>query len=143
VSTAGLAFASIASLLILYGLVVLVLIVLGRHSEARSLAGFIPDCLVLFRHLLADERVPRPRRLALLLALGYLALPVDLIPDFIPLAGQLDDAIVVTLVLRFVLRGGGPALVDEHWPGPAAGAGLIKRLAFGAQRNAALASRMP
>jgi uncharacterized membrane protein YkvA (DUF1232 family) len=143
VSTAGLAFASIAALLVLYALFVLALMALGRRSEARSLAGFIPDCLVLFRRLLGDTRVPRSRKLALLLALGYLVMPIDLIPDFIPVAGQLDDAIIVALVLRFLLRGGGPALVDAHWPGPAAGARLIKRLAFGAQRNASLASRMP
>lgn len=133
----------IAALLTLYGIFTLALLLSGRGSEARSLAGFIPDCLVLFRRLLADDRVPRSRKLALLLVLAYLALPFDLIPDFIPVAGQLDDAIVVGLGLRFVLRGGGPALLEEHWPGPAPGARLIGRIAFGAQRSASLASRMP
>ena len=142
-SATGLAFASVAVFLALYVIVVLALLAFGRRGEARSLAGFIPDCIVLFRRLLADERMPRSRKLALLFTLGYLGLPVDLIPDFIPVAGQLDDAIVVALVLRFVLRGDGPALVDELWPGPPAGVGLIKRVAFGAQRNASLASRMP
>lgn len=142
-SATGLALASVAVLLALYASIVLVLLALGRRGEARSLAGFIPDCIVLFQRLLADERLPRSRKLALLFTLGYLALPVDLIPDFIPVAGQLDDAIVVALVLRFVLRGGGPVLVDQLWPGPSAGARLIKRAAFGAQRNASLASRMP
>lgn len=137
----GLALASTAALLALYAAFVLVLVAVGRRSEARLLAGFIPDCLVLFRRLLADERAPRSRKLALLLMLGYLALPIDLVPDFIPVAGQLDDAILAALVLRFVLRAGGPGLIDEHWPGPPAGARLIKRLAFGSQPNASLASR--
>ncbi len=66
------------------------------------MARFIPDCLVLFRRLLADGRVPRVRKLALVLMLGYLVLPIDLIPDFIPVAGQLDDAILVALTLQFV-----------------------------------------
>jgi uncharacterized membrane protein YkvA (DUF1232 family) len=133
----------VAALLLSYASVVLALLLLGRGSEARALAGFIPDCVVLFRRLLSNERVPRSRKLVLLLVLAYLALPFDLIPDFIPVAGQLDDAIVVGLGLRFVLRAGGPALLDELWPGPQPGARLIGRIAFGAHRNASLASRMP
>jgi uncharacterized membrane protein YkvA (DUF1232 family) len=133
----------IAVLLVSYASVVLALLLTGRRSESRALAGFIPDCIVLFRRLFADERVPRSRKLVLLLVLAYLALPFDLIPDFVPVAGQLDDAIVVGLGLRFVLRAGGPALLFEHWPGPAPGARLIGRIAFGARRSASLASRMP
>ena len=94
------------------------------------MARFIPDCLVLFRRLLADDRVPRARKLSLVLMLGYLALPIDLIPDFIPVAGQLDDAILVALTLRFVLHGSGRELVGEHWPGPPEGLAVVQRFAF-------------
>jgi uncharacterized membrane protein YkvA (DUF1232 family) len=143
VSTLGLAFLSLAAFLVLYAIFVLALLLVGRRSEARALAGLIPDCLVLFRRLLADQRVSHPRKLVLLLVLVYLALPFDLIPDFVPVAGQLDDAIVVALGLRLVLRGSGPGLLAEHWPGPPQGARLIGRLAFGSQASASLASRMP
>ncbi len=129
-SVAELALISLAVFLALYAGVVLALFILGRRSEARALARFIPDCLVLFRRLLADDRVPRVRKLSLALMLGYLALPIDLIPDFIPIAGQLDDAILVALTLRFVLHGSGRELVDEHWPGPPEGLAVIQRLAF-------------
>jgi uncharacterized membrane protein YkvA (DUF1232 family) len=114
-----------------YAALVCWLILVGRHREARALARLIPDCLIFFRRLLSDDRVPRSRKLALVCLLGYLALPIDLIPDFIPVAGQLDDAILVAVVLRFVLRGGGPKMLDEHWPGPPEGGRLIGRLAFG------------
>jgi uncharacterized membrane protein YkvA (DUF1232 family) len=129
VSAAELALISLAAFLALYASVVLVLFVLGRRGEARALARFVPDCLLLFRRLLADGRVPRARKLALVLMLGYLALPIDLIPDFIPVAGQLDDAILVALTLRFVLHGSGRELVDEHWPGPPEGLAVIRRFA--------------
>lgn len=134
---------SIALALGVYGAGVGWLILAGRGGEARALARFIPDCLVLFRRLLADRRVPRSRKFALALLLGYLALPIDLVPDLIPVAGQLDDVILAVLVLRFVLRGGGPALVDELWPGPPEGVRVISRLAFGVQPNAALGSPTP
>lgn len=111
--------------------VVLALVAVGRKSDARALARFIPDCLVLFRRLLGDQRVPRRRKLVLVALLGYLALPFDLIPDFVPVAGQLDDALVVALALRFVLRGGGRALLREHWPGPEESLDLLERFAFG------------
>jgi uncharacterized membrane protein YkvA (DUF1232 family) len=117
--------------LALYATFVLALIVAGRRSDARALAGFIPDCLVLFKRMLADQRVSRARKLAVLLLLLYLALPLDLIPDFIPVAGQLDDAILVAIVLRLILHGGNPDLLEEHWPGPPQGRALIQRLTFG------------
>lgn len=129
-SVAELALISLAAFLALYAGVVLALFIVGRRSEARAVARFIPDCLVLFRRLLVDDRVPRVRKLSLALMLGYLALPIDLIPDFIPIAGQLDDAILVALTLRFVLHGSGRELVDEHWPGPPEGLAVIQRFAF-------------
>jgi uncharacterized membrane protein YkvA (DUF1232 family) len=115
--------------LILYAALVLALIIAGRRESARALAGFIPDCLILCSRLLGDPRVPR-RKKALLIALtGYLALPFDLVPDFIPVAGQLDDVVIVALVLRSLLRGGGETLVREHWPGPQNSLALVLRLA--------------
>lgn len=117
--------------LALYLLFVLSLLVVGRRSDARALAGFVPDCVVLFKRLLGDERVTRPRKLLLAALVAYLALPFDLVPDFIPVAGQLDDVILVVVVLRTVLRGAGPGLVREHWPGPASSLSLMLRLAGG------------
>jgi uncharacterized membrane protein YkvA (DUF1232 family) len=105
----------------------LVLLLLGRRGDAKVVARFIPDMIVLFKRLLGDKRVPRRRKAVLWLTIGYLALPIDLVPDFIPLVGQLDDAIVVALVLRWMLRGVDPAVLDELWPGPAAGLALLKR----------------
>src|SRR5919198_417711 len=104
------------------------LALLGHRAAARELAAFVPDCLVLFRRLLRDPRVPRRAKLALAVLVAYLALPFDLVPDFIPVAGQLDDAILVALVLRSVLRDAGPGLVREHWPGPPESLGAMLRL---------------
>jgi uncharacterized membrane protein YkvA (DUF1232 family) len=118
-----------AAALALYLLFVIGLLVIGRRSDARALAGFVPDCVVLFKRLLRDERVSRPRKLLLAALVAYLVLPFDLVPDFIPVAGQLDDAILVALVLRAVLRGAGTDLVREHWPGPASSLSLMLRLA--------------
>jgi uncharacterized membrane protein YkvA (DUF1232 family) len=121
---------ALAIAVVLYGLAVLALVLAGRRTDARALAGFIPDCIVLVRRLLGDERVPRSRKLLLGALLAYLAMPFDLVPDFIPVAGQLDDAIVTALVLRAVLRSGGDALLREHWPGPERSRELVARLAF-------------
>ena len=117
--------------LAVYAGFLLVLVLAGRREEARVFARFIPDCLVLFRRLIGDERVPRGKKLLLAFVLAYLAFPLDLVPDFIPVAGQLDDAIVVALVLRSVLRSGGPGLVREHWPGPPQSLNALLRLAGG------------
>jgi uncharacterized membrane protein YkvA (DUF1232 family) len=114
--------------LALYSALVLALIVFGRREDARAVAGFVPDCALLVKRLLADPRVPRRHKLALALLAGYLVMPLDLVPDFIPVAGQLDDAILVTLVLRRVLRGNGE-LVRAHWPGPAPSLAVVLRMA--------------
>lgn len=124
---------SLGLVALLYGAAVLALLVAGRRADARALAGFIPDCIVLFGRLLRDPQVPRRRKLLLLPLLAYLALPIDLIPDFIPVAGQLDDALLTALVLRLVLRGGGPDLLAEHWPGRPEGRRVIARLAYGGE----------
>jgi len=118
-----------AAVLALYLLFVLGLLVAGRRSEARAVAGFVPDCVVLFKRLLQDERVSRPRKLLLAGLVAYLAMPLDLVPDFIPVAGQLDDAILVALVLRTVLRSAGTELIREHWPGPESSLALMLRAA--------------
>jgi uncharacterized membrane protein YkvA (DUF1232 family) len=107
------------------------LLIAGRRTAARALAGFIPDCIVLFRRVLADPRVALRRKLVLVALVLYLSMPIDLVPDFIPLAGQLDDAIIVALVLRYLLRADGPQLLRRHWPGPEESLGVVVRLAYG------------
>ena len=118
----------LAVVLALYALLVLALFLAGRRTDARAVAGFVPDCIVLFKRLLADPAVPRRRKVLLALLVAYLAMPIDLVPDFIPVAGQLDDAILVGLVLRGLVRGGGPDLVRRHWPGPEQSLRVILRL---------------
>jgi uncharacterized membrane protein YkvA (DUF1232 family) len=120
---------AIALLAALWAAFVAVLLLAGRREDARALAGFVPDCFVLVSRLARDPRVPRRRKLLLIGLAGYLALPIDLVPDFIPVAGQLDDAIVVALVLRRFLRSGGAELTREHWPGPERSLRLVLRLA--------------
>jgi uncharacterized membrane protein YkvA (DUF1232 family) len=117
------------AVLIVYGIFVAGLVLAGRSADARAVAGFIPDCIVLFRRLLGDSRMPRRYRAIVVAMLGYLALPFDVIPDFIPVAGQFDDAVVVVLTLRAILRGGGLEMIEEHWPGPRSSLSLILRLA--------------
>ncbi|MEW6582641.1 MAG: DUF1232 domain-containing protein [Actinomycetota bacterium] len=105
------------------------LLLAGRRSEARALAGLVPDCIVLVGRLARDARVPRARRIALVAVAAYLAMPFDLVPDVIPVAGQLDDAVLVALALRGVIRGAGAEVVRAHWPGPEASLRMVLRLA--------------
>ena len=103
-----------------------VLLLAGRGTDARAVARLVPDCLRLARRLARDPRISRGRRLSLLALVAYLALPFDLVPDFIPVLGALDDALLVVLVLRGVVRAAGPELVAEHWPGPRRGLDLLR-----------------
>jgi uncharacterized membrane protein YkvA (DUF1232 family) len=115
--------------LALYAAAVLALVAVGRRTDAVAVARFVPDCVGLFRRLLGDRRISRWRKLLLALVLLYLVIPIDLVPDFIPVAGALDDAIVVAVALRTFLHGAGPALVREHWPGPSRSLDAVVRLA--------------
>jgi uncharacterized membrane protein YkvA (DUF1232 family) len=114
-----------------YAAAVGALVVAGRRGDARALARFVPDCVVLFKRLLGDPRVPRARKALLAAALVYLASPIDLVPDFVPVAGQLDDAVVVALALRTLLAGAHADLLTEHWPGPRESLAVLQRLAYG------------
>jgi uncharacterized membrane protein YkvA (DUF1232 family) len=119
----------VAVFLLVYVAFVVVLIAAGRGQSARVVARFIPDCIVLVRRLLGDPRVPRRSKLLLGAVVGYLALPFDLVPDFIPVAGQLDDAVVVVLGLRAILHSIDDALLHEHWPGPESSLDVVLRFA--------------
>ena len=103
---------------VLYVGFVVTLIVAGHRPSMRDLVRFIPDCIVLVTRLLRDPRVPRRHKLMLGALVGYLALPFDVVPDFIPVAGYLDDVLLVAVTLRAVARGTGVELLREHWPGP-------------------------
>jgi len=114
----------------LYALFVAGLALAGRGPEARALARLVPDCLVLARGLLGDREVPGRCKLALVALVAYLVSPIDLVPDFLPVIGVLDDAIVVALVLRWIVRTAGPERVRRHWRGTARGLELVLRVAY-------------
>jgi uncharacterized membrane protein YkvA (DUF1232 family) len=120
---------SLGVILVIYASFLAWLVIRGRREDARAFATFIPDCIVLVTRLARDPRVPRRRKLLLIALVAYLSLPFDLVPDFIPVAGQLDDAIIVALVLRYFVRGGGEPMIRELWPGPEQSLALILRLA--------------
>jgi uncharacterized membrane protein YkvA (DUF1232 family) len=101
------------------------LAIAGVRSAARALATLLPNLVVLFRGLLGDPRVSRSSKALVWFAVVWVVSPIDLIPEFIPIAGPLDDAIVAALVLRHVLRRSGADVVAEHWRGDPATLNLI------------------
>lgn len=103
-----------------------------RHPETVSLRDalrLLPDLLRLVRRLAADRALPRGVRVRLVLLLVYLAMPFDLVPDVVPVLGYADDAVVVALVLRSVVRRAGPGALQRHWPGSPEGLAVLLRLA--------------
>jgi uncharacterized membrane protein YkvA (DUF1232 family) len=131
VSTWHWALIAIAATVAVYATFIGGLVVAGRRGDARAFARMIPDSTILIRRIIGDRRVPRRSKLLLGALVAYLAMPIDVVPDFIPIAGQLDDAIVVALVLRNVLRSAGKELIEDHWPGPRASLDALMRLAYG------------
>lgn len=110
-------------------LVIVLLIARPRTGLLREALRVLPDVLRLIRRLAADKTLPRGVRIRLWLLLAYLAIPVDLIPDFIPVLGYADDAIIVTAVLRGVVRRAGLDAIRKHWPGTDDGFAAVTRLA--------------
>jgi uncharacterized membrane protein YkvA (DUF1232 family) len=117
------------------GLALAYLVLLGALLMARPKGNLLrealrllPDLLRLLRRLARDRGVPRAARVRLWLLLAYLATPIDLVPDFVPVLGYADDAIVVSFVLRSVVRRAGGPVVRRHWPGTDDGLAALGRL---------------
>jgi uncharacterized membrane protein YkvA (DUF1232 family) len=115
-------------LLLWIALVVVFWMVKPDEYAIRDAMRLLPDVVRLIKRLAADPQTPRGVRVRLVLLLGYLALPIDLIPDFIPVLGYADDAIVVALVLRSAARRAGVDALTQHWPGTSEGLAALKRL---------------
>jgi uncharacterized membrane protein YkvA (DUF1232 family) len=115
--------------LLLCWLVLVAALWLTRPDElrARELLRLLPDVLRLVHRLARDRTMSRGVRVRLWLLLAYLAVPIDLVPDFLPVIGYADDAIVVALVLRSVVRHAGAAAVERHWPGTPEGLAALRR----------------
>jgi uncharacterized membrane protein YkvA (DUF1232 family) len=94
----------------------------------RDAARLVPDLVRLLKRLAADTTLPRGVRIRLALLLGYLAMPIDLVPDFIPVLGYADDVVMVAIVLRSVVRVAGPEALERHWPGTPDGLLVIRSL---------------
>lgn len=116
-----------ALLLAWLALVGMLLMARPRGGLLREALRVLPDVLRLVRRLAADRALPFGVRVRLGLLLAYLASPIDIIPDFIPILGYADDAIVVTAVLRGVVRRAGLDAVRAHWPGTEAGFAAVVR----------------
>ncbi|MEV4468533.1 YkvA family protein [Nonomuraea sp. NPDC049504] len=109
-------------------LVVALAVFRPRGGLLRESLRLLPDMLRLVRRLAADRDLPRGVRVRLWLLVAYLAVPIDLIPDFIPVLGYADDAIIVAAVLRSVVRRAGLDAVRSHWPGNPDGFTALARL---------------
>lgn len=125
------ALLAVAGGLVLLWLVLVVALALARPANPRvtDVLRLLPDTVVLLRRIAADPATPRVVRVILLVTIVYLILPLDLIPDFIPVLGYADDAIVVALALRSVTHRAGPAALDNHWPGTLEGLAALRRIA--------------
>lgn len=98
---------------------VVALAVAGRGTAAREIASLLPNLAALLRGLVRDPRVPRRTKLLLFAGAAWIASPIDLIPEFIPVLGPLDDVIIAALTLRAVVRSAGREVVADHWRGNA------------------------
>ena len=113
----------------LYVVLVIALIVSGRRVVAKELALLLPNLVLLFKDLLRDPAVSRGPKIWLAIGLVWLISPIDLLPEFLPVLGPLDDAVVAALVLRHLVRRAGPDVVRSHWRGEPATLDAIMRAA--------------
>lgn len=125
----GIAAVAAGSLLLLW-LLMLALLWRAKPDDVtlREALRLVPDLLRLLKRLVADPQLPRGIRVRLVLLIGYLAMPIDLVPDFIPVLGYADDVVVVAIVLRSVVRAAGPEALERHWSGTPEGLQVIRAL---------------
>jgi uncharacterized membrane protein YkvA (DUF1232 family) len=109
-------------------LLIALLLIRPKGALLAEAVRLLPDLLRLLRRLAADATLPRGVRVRIALLMVYLALPIDLIPDFLPVIGYADDAIIVAFVLRSVVRRAGIQAVRAHWPGTEDGFAALARL---------------
>jgi uncharacterized membrane protein YkvA (DUF1232 family) len=121
----------IVSLVVVAGtwcILVIALLLAGRRSQAREFITFLPNLVLLFKDLVRDRRVPRSSKMLLVVGALWFASPIDLIPEFIPVVGPFDDAIVAALIIRRVLKVAGEKVVRDHWRGSSEALRLLLRL---------------
>jgi uncharacterized membrane protein YkvA (DUF1232 family) len=106
------------------------LIVSGRHVTAKELALLVPNLMLLFKDLPRDPTVPRGPKVALAIGVVWLISPIDLLPEFLPVLGPLDDAVVAALVLRYLVKRAGVEVVRTHWRGEPVTLATILRAAL-------------
>jgi uncharacterized membrane protein YkvA (DUF1232 family) len=121
---------SVAATLLAAWLLLVTALIVGRAKGVPLTEGLrlLPDVLRLLRRLAADPALPRAVRAHAWIALAWLLSPVDLIPEFLPVIGPADDIIVVTILLRSMIRRAGPEAVQRHWPGTPDGLAVLARL---------------
>jgi uncharacterized membrane protein YkvA (DUF1232 family) len=123
------ALVALAALVAGYLALIAVLLLARRNELARAVAWLIPDCIVFLRRVSSHPCVPRTRAIVLAALVAYLVSPIDLVPDFIPGLGQLDDALLVVLALRWALRACPRAAVEAAWPGSLSSLRMLLALA--------------
>lgn len=131
--------AGLAAGLVLAWIALILVLIIARPQGGllREALRILPDLVRLLRRLAADKTLPRAVRAGLALLLAYLATPIDLVPDFIPVLGYADDAIIVAAVLRWVVRRAGMEVVRRQWPGTDDGFAVLRRITGLAGKGAA------
>jgi uncharacterized membrane protein YkvA (DUF1232 family) len=122
---------ALAIVLVVYVVAVGALLIAGRKSAAREVAMLLPNLAILFKGLIGDPRVPRSSKALLLFGAAWIASPIDLIPEFIPFLGPLDDAVVAALILRRLVKTSGMQVIQEHWRGDPATIDRLLRVVRG------------
>jgi uncharacterized membrane protein YkvA (DUF1232 family) len=122
---------------VVYTALLCTLVVVGRHTAAKELALLLPNLIRLFKDLARDSRVPRGSKALLVFGALWFASPIDLIPEFVPVLGPLDDVVVAALILRHLLRTAGTEVVAEHWHGEPGTLDRLLRLSDQAPRRSA------
>jgi uncharacterized membrane protein YkvA (DUF1232 family) len=119
---------AVGLIIVWMALLIALAVIRPKDLSVTDALRLLPDTVVLLRRLAADPQLARGVRVRLLLLLAYLILPIDLVPDFIPVLGYADDAIIVAAALRSVVRRAGPGALDKHWPGTPEGLHAVRRL---------------